>query len=255
MSNTRFFEHDGFRLAYIDAGKGAPVLLIHGFASNMQVNWASPGWVRVLTEAGFRVVAFDNRGHGASAVSHDPEAYRPEHMADDAAALLDHLDIVKAHVLGYSMGARVAAFLALRHPHRVASLVFGGLGIGMVEGVGDWNAIAGALLAKDPAEITDPMGQRFRKFADQTKSDRKALAACMETSREELSEDEIRWITQPALVAVGTEDDISGAPEPLAELLPQGESFAIAGKDHMLSVGDRSFQARAVDFLSRHPVS
>jgi pimeloyl-ACP methyl ester carboxylesterase len=252
---SRFFENDGFRLAYHDTGKGSPVLLIHGFASNVQVNWIAPGWVEALTDAGYRVIAIDNRGHGASAVSHDPEAYRPEHMADDAAALLDHLNIEQAHVIGYSMGARIAAFLALRHPHRVATLVFGGLGIGIVDGAGgDWSAIAAALVARDPAEIDDPRALRFRQFAEATRSDRRALAACIETSREELSEDEIRWITQPALVAVGTEDDIAGDPEPLAALLPNGESFAIEGRDHMLSVGDRRFKQRVIEFLAEHPI-
>ncbi len=255
MSQTRFFENSGFRLAYQDVGKGAAVLLIHGFASNMQVNWIAPGWVASLKDAGHRVVTIDNRGHGASAVSHDPEAYRPEHMADDAAALLDHLGIEQAHVFGYSMGARIAAFLALRHPHRVATLIFGGLGAGMVDGVGDWSKIAAALIARDPEEIADPLARRFRDFAEATRSDRRALAACIETSREELSEDEIRWITQPALVAVGTKDDIAGDPETLAGLLPRGTSFAIEGRDHMLSVGDRSFKQRVIEFLAEHPIS
>ena len=63
----QFFEHEGFRLAFIDqqpeAG-GEPVLLIHGFASIHAVNWVSTGWVRTLNDAGYRVIAFDNRGHG-----------------------------------------------------------------------------------------------------------------------------------------------------------------------------------------------
>src|SRR5690606_40694657 len=99
MSQTRYFDNAGFRLAYLDSGRGPAVLLIHGFASSMQINWVNPGWVSKLAEAGYRVIAIDNRGHGASAVSHDPEAYRPQHMADDAAALLDHAGIEQSHVL------------------------------------------------------------------------------------------------------------------------------------------------------------
>ena len=177
------FSHDGFDLAYLDEGAGEPVLLIHGFASNMRVNWVSPGWVKTLTEAGYRAIALDNRGHGASSKSHRPADYYPDKMAADAAALLDHLGLERAHVMGYSMGARVAAFMALAFPEKVATLVFGGLGSGMVEGVGAWDTIADALTAADPATITDARAKMFRSFADQTKSDRQALAACIETSR------------------------------------------------------------------------
>jgi pimeloyl-ACP methyl ester carboxylesterase len=254
------FTHDGFDIAYIDLApvqaraRGEPVLLIHGFASSFMVNWVGPGWTQTLTQAGYRVIAFDNRGHGGSSKGYDPAAYSVRLMADDAAALLDHLGIAQAHVMGYSMGARIAAFMALRHPEKVATLILGGLGIGMVDGVGDWDPIAAALLADDPATITHPRGKMFRAFADQTKSDRRALAACIGTSRELLSEAEAARIAQPALVAVGTRDDIAGSPQELAGLMPRGESFAIEGRDHMLAVGDRSFKTRALAFLRAHPI-
>jgi pimeloyl-ACP methyl ester carboxylesterase len=250
----QFFSHDGFRLAYIDGGEGDPVLLLHGFASSMQVNWINPGWVKTLREAGYRAVAFDHRGHGHSAKSYKPADYTPRKMASDAVALLDHLDIARAHVFGYSMGARVAAFMALEYPDRVATLIFGGLGLGLVEGVGDWDPIADALAADDPAGITHERGKMFRAFADQTKSDRKALAACITTSRQELSREQVARIAQPVLVAVGTKDEIGGPAAPLAAMLPRGEAFEIANRDHMLSVGDRTFKARALEFLVENPL-
>ncbi|RST86967.1 alpha/beta hydrolase [Aquibium carbonis] len=248
------FHHDGLDLAFIDEGEGDPVLLIHGFASSMLVNWIGPGWVKTLRDAGYRVVALDNRGHGQSQKSYDPEDYRPARMAADAAALLDHLGIDQAHLMGYSMGARICAFTALAYPHKVATLVFGGLGIGMVEGVGDWDPIARALSAEDPASITDARGKMFRAFADQTRSDRKALAACIATSRDLVSEADAARITQPTLVAVGTTDDIAGSPDLLAGLMPDAEAFAIEGRDHMLSVGDRTFKKRVLAFLAAHPL-
>ena len=253
------FSHQGFDVAYLDrnpaAGEGEPILLIHGFASSMHFNWVAPGWVKTLTEAGYRTIAFDHRGHGDTSKSYDKAAYTPSLMAGDAAALLDHLGIEKAHVFGYSMGARVSAFLALEHPERVATLVFGGLGYGMVDGVGDWDPIAEALLAKDAASLTHPRGKMFRAFADQTKSDREALAACISTSREELSKAEVARITQPTLVGVGTKDDIAGSAQQLAALLPDGRAFDIEGRDHMLSVGDRTFKAAVLEFLKDHPIS
>src|SRR6185312_12518442 len=114
----------------------------------------------------------------------------------------------------------IAAFMALDYPDRVATLILGGLGEGMVKGVGDWDPIADALLADDPASITHPRGRMFRTFADQTRSDRKALAACIRTSRDLIGADEIAGIYQPTLVAVGTTDEIAGSPKALADLMP-----------------------------------
>lgn len=248
------FTHDGFELAYLDlpaetARQAPAVLLIHGFASSMQVNWVGPGWVKTLTEAGYRVVAFDNRGHGLSTKSDRPQDYAPEKMASDAAALLRHLDIAQSHVMGYSMGARIAAFMALAEPALVSTLIFGGLGIGMVEGVGDWDPIADSLLAEDPDSIRHARGKMFRLFADQTRSDRRALAACIMTSRTLLTVQQLNGIVQPTLVAVGTRDEIGGSPEALAKLVPNAQAFAIEGRDHMVAVGDKTFKKRVLDFL------
>ncbi len=251
------FSHHGFELSYADSGpEGAePVLLVHGFASSYRVNWLSPGWVRTLTEAGYRVVGFDHRGHGDSSKSYRPEDYTPENMAGDAAALLDHLGIRSAHVMGYSMGARVAAFLALERPELVHTLILGGLGIGMITGVGNWEEVAEALKAEDPETIPDKRARMFRTFADQTKSDRRALAACIETSRTLLTAADVGRIAQPTLVAVGTKDDIAGSGKELAVLMPDAEAFDIEGRDHMLSVGDPTFKRAALAFLRAHPIA
>lgn len=245
------FSHDGLQLAYFDEGEpsGPPVLLIHGFASTASVNWVHPGWLKTLGDAGYRVIAIDNRGHGASDRPHDPDAYHPGRMADDAAALLTHLGIAEAHVMGYSMGARISAFLALAHPHRVRSLVFGGIGIGLCDGVGDWDPIAEALLAPSLDEVTDPRGRMFRAFADQTKSDRFALAACIQTSRVLISRADMARIDVPVLIAVGTKDDIAGSPHELAAVMQNARAIDIPERDHMLAVGDRVFKKAALAFF------
>ncbi|MBO3760147.1 alpha/beta hydrolase [Ciceribacter sp. L1K22] len=244
------FYHDGLQLAYFDQGErdAPPVLLIHGFASTASVNWVNPGWLKTLIEAGYRVIALDNRGHGASDRPHDSEAYYPPLMAADAAALLKHLGIEKAHVMGYSMGARISAFMALDYPDVVRSLVFGGLGIGMIEGVGDWDPIADALLAPSLSDVTHERGRMFRLFADQTRSDRFALAACIQTSRVLVTREQAESIDQPTLIAVGTKDDIAGSGEELAKIMPNARAIDIPNRDHMLAVGDRVFKAAVLDF-------
>ena len=181
---------DGVEIAYLDEGEGEPVVLVHGFASTKEVNWLNPGWVATLTRAGRRAIALDNRGHGASTKLYDPAAYHSAIMAEDVRALLDHLDIPRADVMGYSMGARITAFLALAHPERVRSVVLGGLGSRLVDGVGLPESIADALEAPSLADVQDPQGRTFRAFAEQTKSDRKALAACIRGSRQTLSRED-----------------------------------------------------------------
>ncbi len=254
----QFFAHDGFDLAFLDrrpaSGHGDPVLMIHGFASSHYVNWVSPGWFKTPNDAGYRAIALDNRGHGASSKSYEEADYTPGRMASDAAALLAHLGIERAHVMGYSMGARISAFLALSHPDKAATLVLGGLGIGMVDGVGDWDPIADALLAPDPSTIAHARGRTFRAFADQTRSDRRALAACIIGSRAVLSDDEVARIAQPTLIAVGTRDDIAGSPDELAALMPNATAFHIEGRDHMLSVGDKTFKQRVLQFYAENPL-
>jgi pimeloyl-ACP methyl ester carboxylesterase len=246
------FSHDGLDLAYFDEGdsSGDPVLLIHGFASSATVNWVHPGWLKTLGDAGYRVIAMDNRGHGASDKPRDAEAYRPWVMAEDSIALLDHLRIPEAHLFGYSMGARISVFAALAHPDRVRSLVLGGLGIGMTDGVGDWDPIADALLAPALDDVTHQRGRTFRAFADQTKSDRQALAACIRGSRDLVARADMARIQAPTLIGVGTTDDIAGSAQELADLMPHSRALDIPGRDHMLAVGDRVFKKAVLEFLA-----
>ncbi len=245
-----FFEADGIRIAYLDEGEGDPILLIHGFASNKTVNWEYPGWVKLLLEDGRRVVAIDNRGHGDSQKFHDPDAYGAPIMAEDARKLLDHLSIGVADVMGYSMGARISAFLTLNHPERVRRAIFSGLGYGMITGVGDPEPIALALEAERLQDVSDRSGRAFRAFAEQTGSDRLALAACMRSSRQKILEEDVARIDRPVLVAVGTKDDIAGSPHKLADLMPHAEVLEIPGRDHMVAVGDKVHKQGVLAFLN-----
>lgn len=244
------FSSNGIEIAYLDEGSGEPVLLIHGFASNVGTNWVDTGWVRTLTDAGYRAIAYDNRGHGRSAKLYDQEDYGAPVMAEDARRLLDHLGIERAHVMGYSMGARIAAFLALAHPGRVRSLVFGGLGINMVRGVAGTGPVARALEAESIDDVTNPTARTFRAFAEQTQSDLKALAACIRSARAPITAEALGTLRCPVLVVVGDRDVIGGSPSELAALIPGGKALQLEGRDHMKAVGDRTFKAAVLEFLA-----
>ena len=245
----RTFDSDGVEIAFIDEGDGDPVLLIHGFASNVATNWVDPGWVQVLTAAGYRVVAYDNRGHGRSAKLYATEDYGAPLMAEDARRLLDYLKIERADAIGYSMGARIAAFLTLAHPARVRSLVFGGLGLNMVRGVAGTGPVARALEAKSIDEVANPTARTFRAFAEQTGSDLKALAACIRSARAPITPEDLSRIQCPVLVVVGSADVIGGSAAGLAELIPGARALEIADRDHMKAVGDRAFKEAVLSFL------
>jgi len=244
------FRHGAVEIAFLDQGEGEPIVLVHGFASSKDVNWVGTNWITTLTGAGRRVIALDDRGHGQSSKLYEPADYHTPLMAEDVRALLDHLQIERADVMGYSMGARISAFLALKHPQRVRSLILGGLGIKLVEGVGLPDSIALALEAPSIDDVKDPVGRMFRAFADQTKSDRRALAACIRGSRQVLTPEQVAAIQAPALVAVGSKDPIAGSPQALASLFPHGQALEIPNRDHMLAVGDKVFKAAVVKFLN-----
>ena len=245
------FTSSGLSLAYQIHGEGPPVLCVHGFASSGKVNWIDTGWVETLMGAGYQAITLDNRGHGQSDKPHDPELYYPNQMADDAIALLDHLGIGRTAVLGYSMGARISAFMAFSHPERVVAAIFGGMGMNLVNGLTDGNDIIAGLRAPALADLTHPTARQFRIFADHTGSDREALAACMETSRQPMARADVRRIAVPVLVAVGEADEMAGPPDALAELLPHGEAVVIPRRDHMRATGDMVFKQAALDFLGR----
>ena len=139
------FHNGAVEIAYLDEGEGDPILLVHGFASTKNVNWVYPTWVSELKKNGRRVIALDNRGHGDSAKLYDPAEYEIGTMAGDVIALMDHLKIERADIMGYSLGSRMTAVLARSQPQRLRSAILGGIGIGLIEGGGPGeNVAAGA---------------------------------------------------------------------------------------------------------------
>ena len=245
------FHNGAVEIAYLDEGEGDPILLVHGFASSKNVNWVYPTWVSELKKNGYRVIAFDNRGHGDSSKLYAAEQYHIGTMAGDVAALMDHLRIERADIMGYSLGARMTAWLAQNQPQRLRSAIFGGLGIGLIEGGGPGETVAKALEAPSLEDVTDPVGRTFRAFADQTRSDHRALAACLRGSRRLMTRDEAASIQVPVLIAVGTKDEIAGSAAALGKIIAGAKVLDIPNRDHMRAVGDKVYKTGVLDFLSR----
>src|ERR1700704_6558895 len=245
------FHNGAVEIAYLDEGEGDPIVLVHGFASSKGVNWVYPRWVSDLKKNGRRVIALDLRGHGESSKLYDSSEYSIEIMADDTLALMDHLQIGRADMMGYSLGARITGSVARTSPQRLRSAIFGGLGIGLIEGGGPGENVAEALEAASLDDVTDPVGRTFRAFADQTRSDRRALAACLRGSRRLMTREEAAGITMPVLIAVGTSDEIAGSAEALGKIIPGAKGLDIPNRDHMRAVGDKLYKTGVLDFLSQ----
>ena len=245
------FQSGGITLGFDDIGPrdGRPILLLHGFASNRAENWKRLGWYSAFERKGIRCIALDLRGHGESDKPHEASAYDRTALVGDVVALLDHLAIDRADVMGFSMGARLALALALRHPERVDYLVLGGIGGRLFEPARDPGALAAAMTADDPETIAEPLLRSFRHFADEQGEDRLALAAFAQGPSEPFTPDMLSGLSMPVLVIAGARDALAGNPEELAAAIPGARAVAIPGCDHFSAVPHGLFKAHVFDFL------
>ena len=133
------------------------MVLLHGFAASTRANWEQPGVTAALAEAGYRAFGLDARGHGGSDKPHEPAAYPNLSMVRDVSALLDHLELESAAVVGYSMGSLTTAVLLPLKP-RARIGVLGGVGHRMHRGraATETDAIATAFEADRAAAVGDP---------------------------------------------------------------------------------------------------
>ena len=241
---------DGTDIAYLDEGEGHPVILIHGFASNASVNWLSPGWFQTLVDAGYRVIALDNRGHGESTKFYDEDDYRLFRMAGDVHELISQLGLRNPHVMGYSMGARITATLAHSHGDELGKIILAGNGFNMIEGGFDSSDIRDGLLAASIEATTTDIGRDFRFFSEQTKSDLRALAACIMGGRAHIPAETFLGIQNETLVTIGTEDTVASGGERLAALIPNARFEPIPKRNHMNAVGDKVYKRNVIEFLA-----
>jgi pimeloyl-ACP methyl ester carboxylesterase len=246
-------ESSGLTIAYDDIGapgEGRPMILVHGFTSNRAENWRRLGWYGAFERRRMRVIAADLRGHGESAKPHDPALYGRENLAGDVLALMGHLNVARAHVLGFSLGSRVALAAALKAPERFATLTLGGVGEKLFEPRAfTGNPMAEAMEADDVEAIKEPMLKSFRQFADDQKEDRFALAALTRAKDEPFARPTVEKLPVPVLVVAGSRDELAGDPEPLARAFPDGRAVVIPGMDHFSIIGHALFKASVFDFL------
>ncbi len=245
------FISDGVPIVFDDVGPrdGRPAVLVHGFSSNRHEAWQRTGWYAAFERRGQRVITLDLRGHGESGKPHETQAYGRAKMVGDVLGLIDHLDLGRVDLIGYSMGAHLSLGLALTDQDRLNHLILGGVGGRMFEPREAGPSMAEAMRADDPESIGDPMLRSFRHFADEQGEDRLALAACTEAARSVPDRDDLFAISVPTLVAAGARDQLAGDPQGLADAIRGAKAITLAGCDHFNAIPHALLKAAVFDFL------
>ena len=243
--------NDGLRLATYDFGSSdAPtVLAVHGFASSAILNWHASGWVRDLTRAGYRVLAIDQRGHGASDKPHDPEAYSIELLVADVLTVLDTYMIDRAAYVGYSLGARVGWQASIDLPDRITRAVLGGIPDG--DPLTRFQVEDARAFIADGTPVTDPLTDAYLSMAGGIRgNDLTALVSLVEGMRGGTQPDPANPPRQPVFFATGSNDSILDKSRVLAVSTPLGEFFEIPGRNHFNAPTSRQFRDAALAFLA-----
>jgi len=261
-SEDSFFDSGGVRIRYLVRGAGPPVVLVHGFMVSTELNWVGPGILDSLATR-YTVVALDLRGHGASDKPHSPSAYGAG-FVDDVVRVLDHLDIERAHVVGYSMGSAITLKLLSTHPDRVLSAVLGGFGwrapeLGPPEAViflraqleraarGEI-ALADVFAASESMELPPPVRAALNS------NDVVALQAVQasDAALHTVAESALRGNAIPVLAIVGELDWARPDAEQMVRVLADSQIEIIPGATHVSAVTHPLFLEAMVRFLAAH---
>lgn len=242
----------GYRVAtYAWGDESAPtVVAVHGFASSARDNWVDTGWVRDLTRAGFRVLALDQRGHGASEKPHDPGSYDLRALARDVETVLDTYLVDTAVYLGYSLGARVGWEVAQDFSDRIERVVLGGVPDGIP--LARLDLAQARAYAVEGTPVTDRVTQNYIALVERVGgNDLRALLAIAEGMRASGAQDPDpqRAPAQPILFATGTEDAVIAGSRALAGACPQGRFVEIPDRHHFNAPGSRVFREAALAFF------
>ena len=259
----QYFDSDGAKIYYTVQGEGEPVVLIHGFTANQDVQWRNPGIIDALDDD-YKVIAYDNRGHGKSDKPYGAENYGGK-MVQDVINLLDHLDIDKAHVAGYSMGGFITLNLVANHPDRLITAAVTGAGWNPpgseFETVGEEIAKAleeeGSLRPLMHALTPpgrDPMPEEQIKMIDQmllTMNDPKALASVARGLKDlNVTEEALKKNKVPVLAIVGEIDPLKAGTDAMAAVMSNVvDVVVISGADHITAFNYPEFAEALKGFI------
>lgn len=258
------FDSNGVKIQYTVQGEGEPVLLIHGFAVNKELQWGLPGIIKELAKT-HHVIAYDNRGHGRSGKPTDPKKYGME-MVEDAVRLLDHLKIKKAHVVGYSMGAIITGKLVATHPERLLSATLGGAGVyregtepppfikELVESLESGKGMGPLIVALTPPGRPKPPQAAIEQINRMLVGDKgKVLAAVIRGWKElAVSDEQLKANKVPVLALMGENDPIKKNIDDIKDRMANLQVVVIGGTDHLTAFTSPKFLKLLNKFLDEH---
>lgn len=222
------------------------MVLLHGFSTSVAASWAASGWIDVLVERGFRVLALDFPGHGRSAgVRTQAECTTPA-LADDVVAILDRAGVERAGVFGFSMGGGVALQLAMEHPDRVERLVVGGVGDAAIDRLHDpveVAAVADALAGHGRGAA------RMRRVAERAGNDARVLLPFLHRGGWPGGLADLHQPAAPLLVIVAENDEYMRETGELLKRLPAAEVLDVPGRGHHDVLLDDAVRDRVIAFL------
>lgn len=231
---------DDTGIHYEVSGDGPPLVMLVGVTCSV-AQWRLMGFQQAFEDT-YQVIAIDSRGHGASDKPHEAQAYGTAKDVQDVCAVLDAVGVERAHFFGYSMGARIALAFGLRHPGRLRSLAAAAParlvqdGPSAAAGIPSTDILVTAMQELYEARGVE-VGDEFR--AALARNDVEALSARSDGGQQEQLDLDWSSASWPALLCVGTNDDLLEPAKELAKLLPQGELLELAGVDHIGTISPR----------------
>lgn len=224
------------------------VVAVHGFASSAIANWHVTGWTRELIRAGLHVIAFDQRGHGASDKPHSPSDYSMVLLVGDLLDVIDTYLIDEFVLLGYSLGARVGWHAALELPERLTRAVLGGIPDG--DPLTRFEVDEARAFITGGARSEDRLTMTYLDMAaGMPGNDLPALVSLVEGMRGGSQPDPHHPPQQPVLFATGSDDPIVDASRRLAAAAPRGEFLEIPDRNHVNAPTSKVFRERGTAFL------
>nr|WP_236778786.1 alpha/beta hydrolase [Agromyces seonyuensis] len=226
------------------------VLLVHGFASSARDNWVITGWVRDLLRAGYRVMAIDQRGHGASDKPYHDRAYVMDLFVEDIVTVLDDYLLERVHYIGYSLGARVGWQVAVAHPERIDRAVLGGIPDGRP--LARLQTEQARAFLKDGTPVEDTVTNNYVMLTARVPGNDLGALICLAEGMRigDADPDTANPPTQPVLFATGSEDAILERSRRLAEATPGSRFLELPGRHHFNAPVSREFRTAAIGFLA-----
>lgn len=257
-AEEHFFQSGDVRIRYLTAGRGEPVILVHGWSASAEM------WAALMNDLSrdHEVIAMDCRGHGKSDKPHDPSQYGSE-MAKDVVRLMDHLGLRKAHVVGYSMGGGIVMKVMVDYPDRTLSVVSGGSAgfradqdewdAGLIKSLETGTPLSEAMIANRPTGTPAPSAQQREMMRQMdAMQDSKALGAQRRGNVGlQIRDEDLRNNKVPLLVIVGSRNE----PERFQNVkrtIPHAEFMVVEGAGHGDTPDNPVFVQDVRGFLVRH---